>query len=125
IRKIFEPKSSTTENRFKTLSELSNQNIKTFLFFGPVIPYFSDNEDVINEIFKEAVKAKVGNILIDSLNPYPKVWGKVKRLIEKKFPEILDYYKFFYHDRNSYKQELALKVKKIARNYKISYQLCF
>ncbi|MFH1584373.1 MAG: radical SAM protein [Actinomycetota bacterium] len=125
IRKIFEPKSSTTENRFRALSELSNQNINTFLFFGPVIPYFSDKEDVINEIFKEAVKAKVGNILIDSLNPYPKVWGKVKRLIEKKFPEVLDYYKFFYYERNLYKQELLTKIKRIAKNYKIPYQLCF
>jgi len=125
IRKFFEPKSSTTEDRFKALYELSNQNIKTFLFFGPVIPYFSDNEDVIDKIFKYATKSSVDNILIDSLNPYPKVWSKVRKLIEKKFPEILSYYKFFYFERNLYKQELITKIKRIAKNYKIPYHFCF
>ena len=125
IRKFFEPKSSTTEDRFKALYELSNQNIKTFLFFGPVIPYFSDNEDVIDKIFKYATKSSVDNILIDSLNAYPKVWSKVRKLIEKKFPEILSYYKFFYFERNLYKQELITKIKRIAKNYKIPYHFCF
>lgn len=125
IRKIFEPKSSATENRFKAVSKLSSQNIKTFLFFGPVIPYFSDNKDVIDKIFKEAVHAKVANILIDSLNPYPKVWGKLKRLIENRFPEISDHYKFFYYDRELYNRELITKIKKVAKNYKIPYKLCF
>lgn len=125
IKRIFEPKSSSTKNRFMALSELSIKNIKTFLFFGPVMPYFSDKEDIIDEIFKKAEKASVDNILIDTLSPYPKVWSKVKKLIKKRFPEILDYYEFFYHNRYLYKQELMKKIKKVAKNYKIPYKFCF
>jgi AcrR family transcriptional regulator len=89
------------------------------------MPYFSDKEDIIDEIFKKAEKASVDNILIDTLSPYPKVWSKVKKLIKKRFPEILDYYEFFYHNRYLYKQELMKKIKKVAKNYKIPYKFCF
>ena len=52
VQRKFEPSSPSTQERFKALKKLNEAGIDTFIFFGPVLPCFSDTEENI-KIFEE------------------------------------------------------------------------
>lgn len=68
-RKQFEPGASSVEDRLNALKILSKNNIKTYLFVGPVLPLVSDikailerAKDLTNEFWAERLNLKCGNL---------------------------------------------------------------
>jgi len=125
VRKHFEPKSSSSEERFEALSHLSKEGISTWLFFSPVLPYFSDREKNIEGLFRKASEADVNSILVDTLQLYPKVWGKVRTILHRFFPDALPQYRYYLKHKDFYKEELKLKITKIAKKYTLPIEFTF
>ena len=125
IKHIFEPKSSSSWERLDAIREFSHKRIKTWVFFGPVLPYFSDREDKIERLFSEAAKAGTDYILVDSLNLYPKVWNKVRTVLYKYFPYALDTYKYYHQHKLQYQKELKEKIAAIGTKLGIPYRFAF
>ncbi len=125
VKRIFEPGSSLPQKRFEAIKILSQNKIPTWVFVAPTLPYLSDSKETISQIFKASQSAGAKYIMFDTLNPYPKVWNNVMRLIRRHFPEALDFYEYYYHNKTKYEQQLKRKISKIASSYKMEYTCVF
>ena len=125
VKKIFEPNSSSSQKRLKAIKILSQKKIRTWVFVAPVLPYLSDSDQAISKIFKASQMAGAHYILFDTLNPYPKVWHNVIRLIRKYFPKALDFYDYYYYNKSKYERQLKKRISKIGNRYKIKYNVAF
>jgi DNA repair photolyase len=81
--KLLEPFSSPPTARIETLKRLSNEGIKTWIFYGPVIPGYNDGIDEILKIISLAKETK-SMLYIDKLRVKRFMWSnKHLRLIAK------------------------------------------
>ena len=125
VRKVLEPKSSSSMERLEALKKLAQEGIDTWAFFGPVLPSFSDSLDKIEELWIAFSQAEVSQVLIDTTNLYPKVYSNIKRMLRSSHPELIDRYENIYSNRFKYQEELRWRVEMVARKYDIPYGICF
>ena len=125
VRKVLEPKSSSSIERLDTLKKLAKEGIDTWAFFAPVLPYFSDSVDKIEELWIAFSKAEVRQVLVDTTNLYPKVYSNIKRVLRSLHPELIGRYENIYRNRFKYQEELRWRVEIVARKYNIPYEICF
>jgi len=126
IKKLFEPLSSSSKERLRACGELSALGITTWIFFGPVLPYFGDSESHIRALLTYAKKSGAKYVLVDVLNPYPSVWARIISLIQKNFsPRILDKYLYYYEHKFLYRKELKHKILKINAKVQIPVRFAF
>ena len=125
VRKVFEPGAPPTEQRFKALRTLAHSGIRTSIFVAPVLPYLSDSERNIGSILKTAKLAGAEYVMFDTLNPYPKVWRNVRRLIRIHFPQAMEYYDYYYTHRRMYKVRLRDRISRLGNRYNIEYKFAF
>lgn len=82
--KKFEPGASPPEERIKALKGMHEAGINTYVFLGPVIPYMTEKElEDIMEKIKFADK-----IWVDKLNIKSGNWQRIKKLVEKEYPNL-------------------------------------
>ncbi len=116
VRKKFEPKASSVEKRIKALKILKENNISTFTFVGPILPYISDKENNLEELILK-VKSFSDRIFIDKLNLKPGLWEILKNFLEENYPELLPKWKEILLKNSDYyariKKELKAKFKDI------------
>ena len=125
VRKVFEPGASPTEKRFKALRTLAHSGIRTSVFVAPVLPYLSDSESNIGSILKTAKLAGAEYVMFDTLNPYPKVWRNVRRLVRIHFPQAMEYYDYYYTHRRMYKVRLRERIARLGDRYNIECKFVF
>ncbi len=106
VEALFEPKASKLENRFKTLERLGENDIPTFVFFGPILPFFSDSEEPIQSLIGRLRNMGIEKIYLDKMNYLTARSGKIKTLLKKNFPEALGYYQRVVEDGKSYSANL-------------------
>jgi DNA repair photolyase len=70
FRRKFELRASPPEERTMTLEEASSLGIKTWIFYGPIIPGFNDSASEMDAIAKLAKRTR-STILYDRLNLKP------------------------------------------------------
>lgn len=85
IRKIFEPRTPSVKSRIKTLEELKKNNIKTFVFIGPILPM--DAEKLSN-----LLDGLVDYVLVDKMN-YTWKTKKIYKLNKLEFATRDEYFK--------------------------------
>lgn len=79
FRKKFEPNAPPVDERISALEEISSKGIKTWIFYGPVIPEFNDSEEEMRNIVILAAKTN-SKIIYDKLNIKPKVMKRLQDL---------------------------------------------
>lgn len=89
-RKTIEPFASSITERLETIKELSNNGIKTSVFFGPIYPTIHIDE--IENIIDTFIKFGATEIMYDKLNKKPEIMSNIvktapnwKLLTEEKF----------------------------------------
>lgn len=125
IQRKFEPSSSTTQKRFEAMKKLKDEGTDTFIFFGPILPYFSDKEDSLHSFMQKALEAEVKFVYIDKMNYTPSIWERVKRFTRLNFPELLTYYQSTYSRDGYYAFDLKKRVKEIIEGYPLEVNLVF
>ncbi len=124
IRKIFEPFAPSIEERINSLKRLREAGIKTTLFFGPILPYLSDREEVIKGIFRLAEELEVAEVLVDRLNYLNKKLPKICEAL-RDFPEAIKYYEEIKRDYEGYSAELRQKVIALAIPFSVPVRVIF
>lgn len=110
VRRVFEPGTAPPDQRFRAIEMLNRHGIHTWVFVAPVLPYFTDSERTITSIIRRTRDAGARHIMFDTLNPYPKVWKNVKRLVKKYFPEAIEQFREFKDDSDHYQNRLRRKI---------------
>jgi len=92
VEKSFEPGASELERRLEALKKLKENHIPTFVFFGPILPFFSDNVNSIRLLFQRLRKIKIKKIYLDKMNYLKGKQKKISALLEENFPHALRFY---------------------------------
>uniref|UniRef100_A0A7V0Z6M5 Radical SAM protein n=1 Tax=candidate division WOR-3 bacterium TaxID=2052148 RepID=A0A7V0Z6M5_UNCW3 len=125
IKDLFEPSSSSVQERFAALKILSQNRIKTWVFVAPILPFISDSEEDLIELIRLAQTSGAENITFDSLNPYPKVWNNVLHIVKEKFPEKIKHYSYYYHNKMQYETNIKKKILGIGKLFSIKIDFAF
>ncbi len=124
IRKIFEPKASSVKERMKAIEILIKNNIYTTLFFGPILPFFSDKEEEIRKIFDFGKRTGIKEILCDSLNYFSQKLEIILKSISFD-KRAVNYYLTISKDYQGYINNLREKILEISKNYEIPIRILF
>lgn len=123
ISKIFEGRASPPEERFKALRRLAEVGVSTWIFIAPALPYFSDSEENLEKIFREAKESGTEFVMLDTFQTYPRVWHKVKALLRKRFPFLVPLYEDYRKTKDQFKKILREKATELGRSFNI--EVCF
>jgi DNA repair photolyase len=110
LREVFEPRAPSVSNRLHALRELSSAGIQTWVFFGPVLPLFSDDPGTIGEMLATFQQCGAQSVLVDRINLYPVVWRKLKAVVARNFPEQLVHLEKVKSNAGSYSSRLRANV---------------
>lgn len=126
LRQLWEPNSSTVEERFRVIEHARGAGLKTGIMFGPLLPYLSDSERSLASMFEQAADLDVNIIWVDAMNPRPKVWPSVAGLLREKFPDLRARYgRLLFHSqtRDTYLRELRGRIDRAAKQFSLSDRL--
>jgi DNA repair photolyase len=125
VRKIFEPNADLISNRLQALSELVKARIETGVFFGPILPYFSDQPLPINSIFQAVKSAGVKHILADKLNYFKNKAPVILEKVKEHFPEAINYYSSLLKSNNEYNIKLRKIIFEMAEKHNLIVEAVF
>jgi DNA repair photolyase len=117
VQRIFEPRSPPASARLAALAELAKAGVKTWAFCGPLLPLLSDGEEQIEALFDELAKAGVSYIIVDSMKLSGAIGGKVRRVLERHYPALVEAYRHIAADRRPYHEALMARAKRLAEKH--------
>ena len=123
IRELFEPKSSSVEERLHAIKQLKENNIKTFVFFGPILPYISDR--LLEQYLRQIADAGVDYIYADKLNLKPGLWITLKGFLQKDFPQFYEKWKDILLGKNDYYKNLKVRIDVLCKELRLECKFCF
>lgn len=123
--RIWEPQASLPLKRLEALKKLKQEGIKTYIFFGPILPYFSDSEEKILEAFKKFSQVGVDEVLVDQMRHFQdKVGRELKEFVLKKYGSKI--WLFFEKARNrEYSDDLRKKIETCYKKERFNFRLKF
>ena len=125
VRRVLEPGASPVQQRIDALARLHEAGIRTWVFFGPALPVFSDTEEAVDAFFAAMAEVGAGHVLVDTLNLKGNLWGRLERVLQEHYPEVLDEYRLIWNDRRGYATRLADRVTRAAERYRVPCELAF
>lgn len=125
VRRALEPGASSVAQRLDALAHLHEAGIRTWAFFGPALPVFSDTQEAVDAMFAALALAGVGYVLVDTLNLKGNLWRRLERALQQHYPEALDEYRLIWHDRHGYRNRLVARVRRAAERHRVAYELAF
>jgi DNA repair photolyase len=117
LARLIEPGASPPEKRLEVLQEAKSKGLKTYTFLGPLMPFLTDTERNITDLFKVIKDAGVDYFYVDKLNLRYGVWPALLKLLKEHYPALLpEYRKIFFDDfaKDAYKTNLSQTIHDIA-----------
>ena len=92
-QKIFEPRASTTDERFLALKKLRDEGIPSGIYMTPLLPFIGDTKKNIEGLFKKCKDANAEFVITGGLSLRPgKHKEEVFTAIKEHYPELLEKY---------------------------------
>jgi DNA repair photolyase len=113
LSRLWEPGASSVAARCRVIREARRAGIRTGIMFAPLLPFLSDTSESLEAMFERAAGLGVDGIWVDALNPRPKVWESVARLLSAEFPDLREAYRRVLFDaraREAYLAEIRNRV---------------
>ncbi|MHA1872535.1 MAG: radical SAM protein [Candidatus Heimdallarchaeaceae archaeon] len=103
VRKIFEPRASSSEDRFQAISQLRKEGIHSGVYFYPCLPFIGDTTENIENIFRRAKKVNAEYVITWGLTLKP---GRNKDefidTLRKHYPHLVAKYLELYGNNDKY-----------------------
>jgi len=111
-RKSFEAKTMSNEDRVEAVKKLKKEGIETYALICPVMPFITDVEVLIDEVYPFVDSIWINPLSIGSVED--KNWKKTKLILEKHFPEISEKFEeIIFSTDHTYWKELRRQLKNI------------
>ncbi len=123
ISAIIEPGASLPGERLDALRRLSDNEIPTWAFVGPLVPGFVDG-DRLTEILARVKDAGASRVLVDRLRLKPGLWARMEKALAGK-PEALDTCKRALFTDPSIFINLRAHAAKVCREIGLECELCY
>jgi len=122
VQRVFEPHSLPASARLAALAELAGAGIKTWAFCGPLLPFLSDGEEKIDALFVDLARAGVSYIIVDSMKLSGAIWGKVRKVLERDYPDLVEGYRHIAADRRPYHKALMARAQRLAEKHGLAWR---
>ncbi len=122
VQRVFEPCAPPASARLAALAELAEAEVKTWAFCGPLLPLLSDGEEQIDALFGDLARVGVSYIIVDSMKLSGTIWGKVRRVMERHYPELVKGYLPIAADRRPYHETLMDRAQKLAQRHSLPWR---
>ena len=120
LRKEIEPFASSVDSRINVLKKLKENHIKTYVFIGPIMPYFSNWKDIVIK-----TNNYVDFYYFDHLNIKGEIWYSVAKWLKNNHPEYLKNYISIYNTNNNYWINLKKEIELFCAENNINKIICF
>jgi DNA repair photolyase len=122
VSRLYERGACPSSKRLAALRRLSDSGVRTWAFFGPVLPYHSDSEQVVQAILSLLQDAGVTKVLVDRFNPYP---AAVNRFLRVAPTEVRQAFEEYRSRPEEYLARLRDVVLEIAAHLGVSVEVLF
>lgn len=112
--RIFQPMAALPKERVETLKKLHQGGIKTYIHVGPILPYFTD----FNEIFR-ATHKYIDTAMGETLNTRGENWTNLIKTLSKHYPKLLPQFKKWQFSDRNYIGRVGVDFEKAAKKFKI------
>jgi DNA repair photolyase len=118
VRQGFEPNAAPVRRRLNALAQLHTAGIRTWAFFGPVLPGFSDSEAAVDAMFAALAQTGVSHVLVDKVNAKGgSWWNQLCRGLARSYPAAEDGFRLALRDEAGYARMLADRVERAGRKH--------
>ncbi len=128
LRRLFEPRGSSGEERLFLLKQAKEKGITTYAFLGPILPYLCDTEENLGGLIAALQNVGVDWIYLDLLNPRPGVWASLYPVLREHYPHLVPLYRgilFNQRERSQYGFRLRERIGKLGRLHHVEEKLQF
>ncbi len=122
VKHVFEPKSSTTEERFEALKEVRKRGLFGGVMATPILPGIGNTDENMRALAKEAKRVGAQYILFAGMTLKP---GRQKEhfltVVKKNFPDQYEYIREIYakNDKYGHADYRKIPFRSMIRGYKI------
>jgi len=122
--KVFEPNSSLPEERLEVLRYIKVSGIKTYIFFGPLLPFISDVN--LEKTISRFAMTKPDKVYVDKLNIKGRNhWNKIKIVLDANYPDLVDKWEQVLFSENDYYEKLKQTIIELFQKYDMKYEFCY
>jgi DNA repair photolyase len=130
LSKLWEPQAASPEDRLKVVEAARKAGLKTTIMFAPLLPFLSDDRNSLETLFHRAADLNVDSILVDAMNPRPRVWPSVAGMLRTHYPDLREpYYQILFKAkaREDYMSKLRGDVISAAERFSLTDRVtvCF
>lgn len=125
LARIFEPGAPSPSRRIEAMRKLSKAGISTWVFLGPVLPYFFDSEKSLEKLMEEVKLAGASGVIVDKLNTYPAAMARLRTAIRRNIPYALPNFERALAGKNQYVVKLRERVESLASRMEIKAEILF
>jgi len=122
IRKMVEPRTSSTQKRLEAISKLRESGINVGVLLMPIIPFLNDTENEIEELFEAVSETGANYVIPGILYLTGSTKNRFFEFLDKHYPELVEKYKLFFKGRSppkSYRE----RINQLFRHYEGKYNL--
>lgn len=129
-QKIFEPRASTTSERFEAIRILRKEEIHSGVYCYPSLPFIGNTDKNIQEIYQRAKRVGAEFIYCDGLTLKPsRSKNEFMQTLRQYYPDLYPKYELLYSNNNKYGhldqeqfEDLGL-MQSLHRGYKFGYEM--
>ncbi|MBT4849885.1 radical SAM protein [Candidatus Parcubacteria bacterium] len=117
----FEPTTTIPKRRINALKELKNNDIRTYAFIGPIMPYITE----LDPLFMHLSDVSVDYIFCESFNNRGQARSNIRSIIKQKYSHIQQAFWDSFDKNSDYWPETAQYINKLSDFYKIPVNIFF
>lgn len=117
--RLFEPGASPPEDRVEAIENFALESVKTWIFYGPIIPGYNDDDETISRIMVLAKKTG-SRVLFDKLNFKPLLSMRMSKILGKDKVE-----NFMLQEKRGWADRIYSKVKRAGRKLDVLVESAF
>ncbi len=120
LRKEIEPSTSSIQKRIEALVKLKAAGISTYVFIGPILPFFTEWKEIVYE-----TKKFTDSYMFENLNIAGTVWGCVRSWLTSRHRNLLGEYERIYFTKSGYWDNVEKDIEKFCREQKVDFKIYF
>lgn len=126
VRRAFEPGSSSVQEKLDAIKALRAASIRTYVFFGPILPHLSfKSDDELDEYFETFKRLGVSHVFVDRLNLKPGVWSAVEAVLKKNHPDLVGKWRETLFGKSDYWERTKEQISAVCAKKEMKCILCY
>ncbi len=118
---VIEPGASLPGARLKTLKTLSDEDIPTWAFIGPMVPGALGKRELA-EVLKAVKETGVSHVMLDRLRLKPGMWARLEPPLKRHAPGVLDACRSALFKNDGTFESLKAEAKAICEGLRLPYE---